>query len=76
MKMVCLDNGRMMQGNRSASLGMPPGCVCGAGSSNTSNEPSQAPDAICPDCGGSLPQAAASKPQERKQLRDFLSAFV
>lgn len=75
MKMVCLDNGRMMQGNPSASLGMSPGCVCGAGSSHTSNEPS-APSALCPDCGGSLPQAAAPKPQERKQLRDFLSAFV
>lgn len=75
MKMVCLDNGRMTQGNPSASLGMPPGCVCGAGSSNTPNEQSQAPHALCPDCGGSLPQATP-KSQERKQLRDFLSAFV
>lgn len=76
MKMVGLDNGRIMQGNPSASLGMPSVCVCGAGSSNTSNEPSQASSALCPDCGGSLPQAAAPKPQEPKQLRDFLSAFV
>lgn len=75
MKRECLDNSRMVQGNPSASLGMAPGCVCGAGSSNTLNAPSQAPDALCPECGGSLPQATP-KPQERKQLRDLLSAFV
>ena len=76
MKMVQLDNSRMVQGNPATSLGMPPGCVCGAGSSGPSHPPSQAPEALCPDCGGSLPQVAAPKPQERQQLRDFLSAFV
>jgi hypothetical protein len=73
MKRVQLDNSRMMQGNPATSLGMPPVCVCGTGSSVPTPSPSQA---SCPDCGGSLPQAAAPKPQERKQLRDFLSAFV
>jgi hypothetical protein len=73
MKLVQLDNSRMMQGNPATPLGMPPVCVCGAGSGAPSPSPSQA---NCPDCGGSLPQAAAPKPQERKQLRDFLSAFV
>jgi hypothetical protein len=75
MKMVRFDD-RVMQGNRGASLGMPPGCVCGAGSSDPSHPSSQGPEAICPDCGGSLPQVAAPKQQERKQLQDFLSAFV
>lgn len=75
MKMVRLDD-RLMQGDPSAPLGMLPGCVCGAGSSQSSHPLSQAPEAICPDCGGSLPQVAAPKPQERKQLQDFLSAFV
>lgn len=75
MKMERFDN-RVMQGNPSASLGMPPGCVCGAGSIEPSRQPAQAPEAICPDCGGSLPQVAAPKPQGRKQLQDFLSAFV
>lgn len=72
MKMVRLDD-RMMQGNPSVSLGMPPVCVCGVGSIEPSRQPAQA---LCPDCGGSLPQVVAPKPQERKQLRDFLSAFV
>ncbi len=71
VKMVRLDD-RVMQGNASVSLGMPPVCVCGAGSSEPSRQPSPS---LCPDCGGSLPQAAP-KPQERKQLKDFLSAFV
>jgi hypothetical protein len=75
MKMVRFDD-RVMQGNSSASLGILPGCVCGVGSSGPSQGPSQAPEAICRDCGGSLPQVVAPKPQERKQLRDFLSAFV
>ncbi len=75
MKMVQFDD-RRMQGDASVSLGMPPVCVCGAGSSEPSRQPSQASQAVCPDCGGSLPQVAAPKPQERKQLRDFLSAFV
>jgi hypothetical protein len=75
MKMVQLDN-RVMQGDPGAQLGMVPGCVCGAGSSEPARQPSQEPEAICPDCKGSLPQAAAPKPRERKQLRDFLSAFV
>ena len=75
MRMVQLDN-RRMQGNPGATLGMPPGCVCGAGSSEPSRQPSQAPEVICPDCGGSVPQVAAPNPQERKQLRDLLNAFV
>jgi hypothetical protein len=65
-----------VQGNPGATLGVHPGCVCGAALSEPSRQPSQAPEVICPDCGGSVPQVAAAKPQERKQLRDFLNAFV
>jgi hypothetical protein len=75
MKMMPLDN-VALQAAKSASLGMPPGCVCGTGSSESSGQPPAAPVLTCPCCGGSLPQAGAPERQERKHLQDFLSAFV
>ncbi len=76
--MVRLDS-VAMQGGKGASLMMPPVCVCGAGSNVPTRPAQSSAEPTCPQCGGSLPKPEeAQRPERpgRRQLQDFLSAFV
>jgi hypothetical protein len=79
MKMMRLDNVAVQGGGKSASLVMPAVCACGAGSTEPARLAQQPSGPTCSTCGGSLPKVAEaprSERQERRHLKDFLSAFV
>jgi hypothetical protein len=77
MKMMRLED-RTVQG-KEGSLVLPPECVCGAGSSDSTRLAQPAVVPTCPECGGSLLRLAVSTGearQERRRLQELLSAFV
>jgi hypothetical protein len=63
----------------SALLTLPPACVCGTGSNEPTSLAQPAVVPTCATCGGSVHRptdTARPASRERRQLQDFLSAFV